>query len=397
MGSNSDSKPLICVVIPTYNNCATICSVVRSVLPIVKEVIVVNDGSTDSTKEALQQFPDVCVVTHKRKMGKGASLADGFAHAVKEGFSHAVTMDADGQHLSDDLPNFIEAIRKNPEALVIGVRALSGKGRKLKSRVLRLHSNFWVWAQTRRRIRDSQSGFRAYPLLKIEALKLKTKNYDYEVEAIVKAVLAGIPVIEVPVHVEYGLGSKSQFRPIKDFALVAYLNLCLFMEALLVPAQVRKMMHLVSYDKESTPRRIFRLVRDTLASEFSSAKRFSLSVGLGVFFGIIPIWGFQMAAAFLVARKLGLSGYVSVAASNISFPVTIPFILYGSLLLGRFVLTGMVDCSLHFSNVSLKTVWGFASEYVVGSFILGAVAGLMATILSYLAARFSVRLKRRDL
>ncbi len=163
------------------------------------------------------------------------------------GFTHAVTMDTDGQHLASDIPKFLKAIEEHPEALVVGVRDLVGGGARLRSRLLRGNSNFWVFVHTGRWVRDTQSGFRAYSLAAMAALRLVCRRYDYEVEALVKGLWAGVPVVEVPIEVRYGTGSPSQFRPVRDFWLVTHLNGCLLTQRLFLPASLRRVYHLKSF------------------------------------------------------------------------------------------------------------------------------------------------------
>lgn len=382
--------PLACVVIPTYNNKLTIEGVVTDILKFTSAVVVVDDGSTDGTGEILAAVPGITVITHAGNKGKGAALATGLEYAANVGYPHAITMDGDGQHLARDFPAFSEALQTHPDALVIGTRDLSGRSRRLKSRILRAHSNFWVWVLTGKWVADSQSGFRAYPLPSTQEILLNTTKYDYEIEVLVKGLWMGIPVIEVPIGVEYVSGSKSHFRPFVDFMRVFNLILSLSLQKTFIPAPLLKLIHLKSYCAESKNRGLLSVLRETLSHECPSARHFSLSVGLGVFFGIAPLWGFQMSAAVLAAHKLRLSKVVSLIASNISFPAAIPFIVYASLLMGRFLLSGTVDRSLRpdtadpFSSISI-----YAIEYISGSFILAAVAGIMLALLSYWVLRLT--------
>jgi glycosyltransferase involved in cell wall biosynthesis len=386
MNKNEQPNPQICVAIPTYNNAPTIGNVVKNISEHTSDIIVINDGSTDDTADVLSGFDGLEILTHDKNRGKGEALKTAFSHAAEKGFTHAVIMDADGQHLAGDLPKFFEAVRENPDALIIGVRDLAGRGKRLKSRILRANSNFWAWALTGRRLRDTQSGFRAYPLEKINALRLKTKKYDFEIESLVKAAWADVPVIEVPVGVEYPEDGVSHFRPLRDFLLVAHLNACLFFQCIFIPAPARKVMHLKSEFRGSFFKHLRWVVGRVIAHETSSPTRFSLSMGLGVFFGILPIWGFQMAAAVLAAHLLRLSKGVALAMSNVSFPAAIPFILYASLVIGRFALYGNLDFTFHFDVTALnkKIVFKYFYEYLVGSVIFAVCAGLATAIITFL-------------
>ena len=98
----------VCVLVPTYNNERTLAKVLESLLKFTDQIIVVNDGSTDSTPTVLQHFPQINLVSYPKNRGKGYALRTGFRHAVKSGYDYAITIDSDGQHFAEDLPKFIE-------------------------------------------------------------------------------------------------------------------------------------------------------------------------------------------------------------------------------------------------------------------------------------------------
>ena len=176
------NKSRVCVVIPTYNNAATLSGVVQGVAEYTPNIIVVNDGSTDDTAQLLAtHFSELCVVTHPRNRGKGAALLSAFKKAQDMGYTHAITIDADGQHAPTDLPLFFKAIRQAPNAIVVGNRFDAGKFSETSNRNMNgqskfanRFSNFWFALQTGRRLPDTQTGFRAYPLRLLRWLPLVT-------------------------------------------------------------------------------------------------------------------------------------------------------------------------------------------------------------------------------
>jgi glycosyltransferase involved in cell wall biosynthesis len=391
----NNSPPSFCIVVPTYNNQLTIGDVIKDILKITSKLVVVDDGSTDGTHILLSEIPGLTVITHEQNLGKGAALLSGFSFVARSGNDYAITMDGDGQHLTADLPKFLKEIKKYPEALIIGQRNLTGWGRRLKSRVLRAHSNFWVWILTQQWVGDSQCGFRAYPLASILDLSLKKQKYDLEIEVLVKALWTGIPIQEVPIAVNYVACSRSHFRPFKDFMLVSALIFSLFMKKVILPRPLLRLKSLRVYQENIKNQRFHKMIMDTLAHECSGPWHFASSVGVGVFFGIAPLWGFQMLAALFAANKLGLSKTVSLISSNISFPAAIPFIVYGSLLLGRWALGGAIDYSLNLDrNILEVAVKTYASEYLVGSVLLATVAGGIAILLAYPVAHLFSLLRR---
>ena len=244
----------VCVVIPTYNNAATLENVVRGVQKHTPNIIVVNDGCTDGTAELLAtHFPTLCVVTHKRNCGKGAALLSAFKMAKKTGFTHAITIDADGQHTPTDLPLFFKAIHQAPNAIIVGNRfdasrfsADSNNNMNGQSKFANRFSNFWFALQTGRRLPDTQSGFRAYPLRLLRWLPLVTSRYESELALLVFAAWHKVRTISIPITVHYPPPEArvSHFRPVKDFARISLLNTFLTLFAL-VYALPRKLLGVV--------------------------------------------------------------------------------------------------------------------------------------------------------
>jgi glycosyltransferase involved in cell wall biosynthesis len=212
--------PLRCaIVIPAYNHGAQVRKVVEKCLQFRLPVVVVDDGSTDSTPDVLASFSGITVIRHKKNQGKGASLLTGFA-AVLQLADWAITIDADGQHDPEDILSLTRAVPEGQRPLVIGRRAEMGhKNVPWTSRWGRRFANFWVWASCGKWLSDSQSGFRIYPLPETLHLGTKAKRFQFEVEVLVRAVWRGIPIIEAPVHAIYGPPEEriSHFRPWLDF------------------------------------------------------------------------------------------------------------------------------------------------------------------------------------
>jgi glycosyltransferase involved in cell wall biosynthesis len=208
-------------------------------------VIVVDDGSTDSTPNVLASISDVTVIHHKENQGKGASLLTGFAAAL-EFADWAITIDADGQHDPDDIPSLISLVWAVPEGqrpLVIGKREGMGYGNvPWTSRWGRRFANFWVWTSCGRWFSDSQSGFRIYPLPETLYLGTKARRYQFEVEVLVRAVWRGIPIIEAPVGSLYGPREErvSHFRPWVDFWRNTRTFSRLVAMRVLIPSRLRK-------------------------------------------------------------------------------------------------------------------------------------------------------------
>jgi glycosyltransferase involved in cell wall biosynthesis len=235
--------PLRCaIVIPAYNHGTKVQGVVEKCLQFRLPVIVVDDGSTDSTPSILASLSGVTVIRHKENQGKGASLLTGFASALRFA-DWSITIDADGQHDPDDILSLIRAVPEGQRPLVLGKR--EGMGHEnvpWTSRWGRRFGNFWVWTSCGRWLSDSQSGFRLYPLPETLHLGTKTKRYQFEVEVLVRAVWHGIPIIEAPVHAIYGPPEErvSHFRPWLDFWRNTQTFARLITSRVLIPSRVRR-------------------------------------------------------------------------------------------------------------------------------------------------------------
>ncbi|SPD76141.1 Glycosyl transferase [uncultured Desulfobacterium sp.] len=215
----SNIKGRFAVVIPAYNHDHKIRDVVEETLKLGMPVIVVDDGSIDSTFERISTIDGILVLRHQTNQGKGAAIMTGFAEAVKVA-DWAITIDADGQHHPADAIGLIKAIPEGRRPIVVGTRQnMQNTSAPWTSRFGRSFSNFWVWVSGGPLITDSQSGFRIYPLPEVMGLDVRAKRFQFEVEVLVRAKRRHIDVIEAPVSVIYNDGSQriSHFRPFVDF------------------------------------------------------------------------------------------------------------------------------------------------------------------------------------
>lgn len=233
----------ICVLIPTYNNAGTLHHVVSEILNYCSDIIVVNDGSTDSTQSILDGLKDsITIVSYAKNRGKGYALKTGFKKALELGYEYAVTIDSDGQHYAEDLPKFVRAIAECRGALIVGERDLSNVDINGKSSFANKFSNFWFCLQTGKRLNDTQTGYRAYPLKKLHGLSLLTSRYEAELELLVFAAWNGVKVISIPISVYYPPQSEriSHFKPVLDFTRISILNTILCGGAILygLPARI---------------------------------------------------------------------------------------------------------------------------------------------------------------
>ena len=234
MDARTDNKRL-CVIIPTYNNCRTIRKVVMDVSQYCSQVIVVDDGSTDGTSVVVDSLSHmVTLVSYQPNRGKGHALVAGFRKAKEMGFTHAITIDADGQHFADDIPVFMREFAASEDKIIVGARNLTEENMPRGNTFANRFSNFWFRLQTGINLQDTQSGYRLYPLDALRGLSFITSRYEAELELLVFAAWAGTRISSVPVKVYYPPADErvSHFRPVYDFVRISILNTILCVLAL---------------------------------------------------------------------------------------------------------------------------------------------------------------------
>ena len=210
-------------VVPAYEAGRSIAELVRALRHATSApIIVVDDGSRDDTAVRAREA-GAEVLRHPQNLGKGAALKTGWVHARALGAGAAVTMDADGQHPAE------EALRlfNHPagrRALVLAVRDLARDGAPKPSRFSNAFSNAWVSLFAKKRLRDTQCGLRRYPLPETLELGLESTGYELETEVIIRAVRAGLPIVEEPVRVVYPPPEErlSHFHSVRDPARIVF-------------------------------------------------------------------------------------------------------------------------------------------------------------------------------
>lgn len=206
-------------VIPVYNHGGTVRTVITKAMDLGYPVVVVNDGSSDSTEAQLGSIRGITVLHHRENLGKGAALLTGFK-AAADVADYAITVDADGQHDPGEATMLVRAIRRDERVLVLGCRqGMEDVSIPWTSRFGRKFSNFWVRVSGGPKVSDSQSGYRIYPLPETLELGSRRRRFDFEVEILVLAKRKNLPVRQVPIGVSYTPEGKrvSHFRPFVDF------------------------------------------------------------------------------------------------------------------------------------------------------------------------------------
>ena len=213
-----DRMPLdgkdIAIVIPALNEALRIRGVVEGALAQCPRVILVDDGSDDGTAACIADLP-VTVLQHARRMGKGASLRDGFREALRQGARAVLTMDGDGQHSAADIPRMLEAANRHPGAVVIGARLRRRSQQPIHRRLANEFGDWGLAWGTGYQIADSQSGQRLYPAAVAALDDVPGEDFVFEAEILISASRRlGTRCVSVPIESRYKcVHSSEQFRP----------------------------------------------------------------------------------------------------------------------------------------------------------------------------------------
>jgi glycosyltransferase involved in cell wall biosynthesis len=205
-----------CALIPAFNEAPYIANVVKGTQPHVEQVVVIDDGSGDGTAQVAQAAGATCLRSDTN-CGKASALRTGIAFACAQDFTHAITLDGDGQHLPEDIPVMISVAKETGADLVIGARSFD----RARMPRARYYSNTigsrLASALVGCEIRDSQSGFRLFQLDKLRETKLRSRSYELEMEILIKMARSGCTIAHAPVHMVYDDGqARSKMKPVRD-------------------------------------------------------------------------------------------------------------------------------------------------------------------------------------
>ena len=230
-----------CVVIPVYNHERAIADVVHGVVRQALPCILVDDGSSPACAAVLAELAaaaprQITLMRHPVNRGKGGAVLTAIRHAARMGYSHALQIDADGQHRVGDIPRFVERAAAHPRALIVGCPEFdqSAPPLRLWARYL---THVWVSINTLScQIKDSMCGFRVYPLAPVVALDRCCRlgeGMTFDIEVLVRLYWSGLEIINVPTPVTYPKDGVSHFRAWADTMLISRAHALLFLGMLL--------------------------------------------------------------------------------------------------------------------------------------------------------------------
>ncbi len=363
----------VLVCIPTFNNPLTIDAVVTSALnETALSVLVVDDGSEQPVGQLLKSQECFAarmsgrlhLIRFAQNLGKGAAIQEAIRFAVKNGFTHLLTVDGDGQHYLSEAAELLKAAQQQPWNLIIGRRRLeTSENVPTVSKFGREFSNFWVGYQTGHKVHDSQSGYRLYPLFHLQNWKFWTRKYDFEIEVLIRLIWSGVGITEVEIQVHYPKASErvSHFDKFWDNVRISTLNTILVVVSLL------------------------KLHREPKSS--------GLAMGLGVFIGSTPFFGFHTLILAAVSFLFRLNAGLMFIGSQISLPPLAVFLIPLEITVGRKTLVALGQTPAQFAVPELtfseliRTMGEHFGQWLLGAAIVGTVLGLSAGLITYFVSR----------
>ena len=347
----------VCVVLPTYNNSRSISEAVKDVIVNTPfPVLVVDDGSDIPVTHSLYSWEvrkaleagRVRVVRFEKNRGKGSALRFAIGDLAALGFTHMMTMDADGQHFAREIQKLVDLAKAYPWDLIIGDRKLKSETVPGISKFGRKFSNFWVNYETGAHIQDSQSGFRLYPLLPLQNMRFFSVKYDFEIEVLIRLMWKGVHAREVDIDVFYPEKSErvSHFNKLWDNVRISLLNTL--------------------------------LVTISLFRTHGSANELATGLAAGVLVGCTPFYGFHSFIVVGVALLMRLNLIVVWLGSHISLPIFAPFLIYAELYVGKAWLHVGADAG----------VGEDFAAWLAGSLLVGTALASVTWVVAYLTAKY---------
>ncbi|NOU13856.1 MAG: glycosyltransferase family 2 protein [Methylococcaceae bacterium] len=225
-----------CIIIPVYNHEAAIPQVLTNLKNFGIPTLLINDGSSAQCTNVLadcakQETEWITLISRPENGGKGAAVLDGFKAALSLGFSHAIQIDADGQHDLNAIPSFLAASVQHPNVMILGQPLFDPSAPKSRLYGRRV-TNFWISINTlSRAIADGMCGFRLYPLAAVGVLMRSTQiaeRMDFDIDIVVRLYWQGVDAINIPVAVHYPLDGVSHFKLWRDNLMISKAHAKLF-------------------------------------------------------------------------------------------------------------------------------------------------------------------------
>ncbi|MFH1226475.1 MAG: DUF2062 domain-containing protein [Planctomycetota bacterium] len=381
--SNNTGPNQIWCAIPVFNNKDTVKNVAIGCQSAIRNVVVVDDGSTDTDITSLLSDLDIVILKHRQNLGKGQAIITAARYIESQGGRYMITIDADGQHLPNDIEKFIPLIEKNNSDIIIGCRNFNTDNVPGKSRFGKKFANFWLRVETGLEIEDCQSGFRAYPVKYLNQLNFKGSHFDFETEVLAKAAWAGLQLKTVPISVVYPKPQDriSHFKPFKDNLRISLMHTNLVLRRLL-PFKHKKLIETKSKINLKTLLHPVKLLK-RLLHENTTPEGLAMAAMVGTSLAVLPLLFVHTIVILYVATRLNLNKIVAVNVQHFFMP---PFVPALCIEIGYFIRNG------HWlTDISSRTIFTqFSSrllEWLLGSLIVAPIAAIIIGILFYVLAK----------
>ena len=376
-------SPNTLFLIPVYNHARTLRTVAEQGLAAGFPVLVLDDGSTDGSLETISGL-QVDRLRLPVNRGKGAAIRAGAAWAQARGYDAILTLDADGQHDPAEGRRLLDAVAASWPAIVVGARDMETGLAPRSSIFGRDFSNFWVRIECGQSLPDTQSGFRLYPADWVADGRFLTRRYAFEVEVLVRAVWAGLPVLSVPVSVRYPLEGErvSHFDRFWDNLRLTGLHTWLVTRSLLPWPHRRTFGAAGESGSAAAWGHPLDLLR-SLSREPATAGELAAAVWVGIFIGALPIIPFGIATIVYVNHRLHLSKLAGVGASNVCCAPFVPFLCIE---VGHFLRYGRFWTAFSRQTLVAESphrLW----EWLLGAMVVGPLLGGLGAVATYVLVR----------
>lgn len=387
--SSSIPRDRIWCAVPVYNNRETIRDVVAGCRSILRNIVVVDDGSTDADVAGLLAGLDVVVLKHGKNLGKGQAILTASRYVEDHSGLYMITIDADGQHVPRDIEKFIPLIKEEEPGLIIGCRDFTAENVPASSRFGRAFSNFWLKVETGQTMDDCQSGFRAYPVQYLNQLRFKGKRYDFEAEVLARSAWAGLKLIMVPVNVIYPKPGErvSSFKPFLDNLRLTGIH-SMLVGRRLIPFPHKKLVKGLNAFDLSLLRHPGKVLK-ILLLENATPEGLAMSAAIGVFLAVLPLLFVHTLVILYISLRLNLNKVVSLNIQHLAMPPFIPALCIET---GYYLRHGR-----WLTELSFKTVFEqFSSrlyEWFLGSLIIAPLTAIIIGGIMFIAATVIKRVR----
>ena len=379
--SDFTSNDRLWCAVPVYNNKETVRSVVEGCLSMLKNVLVVDDGSTDADVSELLSGLDVVVLKHKKNMGKGKAILTASGYIEDHDGIYMVTIDADGQHNPEDIRKFIPLMLEDDKSMIIGCRNFDTENVPDSSRFGRKFANFWLRVETGVHVDDCQSGFRAYPVKYLNQFRIRGLRYDFEADVLARFAWAGLELKTVDIDVRYPPREEriSHFKPFLDNLRISHVHVMLIARRLLPIPHKR----LVAREKPNLKLMFHPMkVLKKLLREHATPGGLAAAAAVGIFFAVLPLIFVHTLVILYITSRLNLNKFVAVNVQHICMP---PFVPALCIEVGYFMRNGQ-----WLSDISFATIFNQFSdrllEWFLGSLVIAPIGAVLAATAVYFTA-----------